>query len=357
MTEEREKIMVDDGAYDPTLEQTRADIANAWHMLLGISQAGPAAKAARVTNASIPFTLLTGFLGAGKTTLLNNILTHPQGRRIAVIVNDFGAINIDAALVDEEGSTTSTWQLQNGCVCCTLAAGLLGTLAQLLESESPPDHIVLEASGVAEPMGVIQTVLGRRDLRLGGVICLVDAEAVRAHRQMPGVLPTLERQLKYADLILLNKIDIASREDRASTAAWLASAAPRGVVIEAVHAAVPSDIVLGFSTQGIALEEKAFDLHEDRFESIALTTLALVDEKKLADFGTAMPPGVLRAKGLLRTTSDPSRTTLFQYVGRRWSLHDSGGSTRTDSVLVLIGLKGEMDAAALGARFDACTLP
>lgn len=334
----------------------RSNIANTWQMLLGIGQTSSTISRLPLSKACIPFTLITGFLGAGKTTLLNSLLTDPQGRRIAVIVNDFGSINIDAALVNQERSTASSWQLENGCVCCTLAAGLLATLVGLLTAESPPDHIVLEASGIAEPMGITQTVLGRPELELSGVVCVVDAEAVNDHLSIPNVRSTIERQVQFADLVLLNKVDIASENQLNSAREWLGRAAAKASIIESTHSSVPADIVLGFRGGSRFLADEPDKAHNDLFESVSISTDLLIDEKRIVDFSREMPKGVLRAKGLLRLANDPDRRALFEFVGRRWSLRrgvsDLDGKK---SDFVIIGLKDCIEIDELKKKFNRCT--
>ena len=135
-------------------QQTR--MLGAWDMLSGILQAGMSAPAHEAQAAgSVPFIVITGFLGAGKTTLLNALLTQPHGKRLAVLVNDFGKVNIDAMLVSQR--TVDTISLSNGCTCCSLASDLAAHLATLTQADFPPDAIVLEASGLADPHGIAPT--------------------------------------------------------------------------------------------------------------------------------------------------------------------------------------------------------
>ena len=188
----------------------------------------------------VPVLLVTGFLGAGKTTVVNAMLAHAGGRRIAAVVNDFGAINIDAELVTgAEGGVVS---LANGCICCTLEGDLLRTLAGLLRRSPRPDCIVIETSGVADPArhhpqpdgpgGVAGGTAGNRALRLG--------------RGRPGTLlddALLRKQLQAADVVALSKADLAGPEGVRQVRAAVAAMKPSAVVVEAMHGALPAALL------------------------------------------------------------------------------------------------------------------
>lgn len=140
------------------------------------------------TNSQVPLTILTGFLGSGKTTLLNRILNGDHGLRVAVLVNDFGTINIDSELI--VGVEDQVMSLANGCICCTIRDDLVETVIATIDRPEAPEYILLEASGVADPGGISMTFMdsGLRDrIRLDSVTCVVDAEQAFAHRQYPAV--------------------------------------------------------------------------------------------------------------------------------------------------------------------------
>ena len=164
----------------------------------------------KVSKPRIPFTVLGGFLGSGKTTLLNHLISNNQGRRIAVLVNDFGSINIDANLIEQhEGDTIS---LSNGCVCCSIGSGLDAALIQVLSREPTPDWIVIEASGVSDPGRIAQVGISDPMLQLEGVVVLVDAENILDQANDPLLADTVVRQLASADILVLNKTDLISAE-------------------------------------------------------------------------------------------------------------------------------------------------
>ncbi|MCX4194705.1 GTP-binding protein [Methylobacterium organophilum] len=170
-----------------------------------------------------PLTVVGGFLGAGKTTLLNRLLAGSQGR-YAVLVNDFGAINVDAGLIrDHDGQTL---RLTNGCVCCSLADGFLDTLMRVLAEPEPFDHIVIEASGVGDPGAIAEIALVEPGLVLRGVVVLADAERLPGLAADPRLGDTLARQIRAADLLVLNKRDLVDEAGRAAARDTLAALAP-----------------------------------------------------------------------------------------------------------------------------------
>ena len=180
----------------------------------------------RAPQRMIPLTVIGGFLGAGKTTLLNRLLAGATGRRFAVLVNDFGALDIDGRLVAAHGGDTIA--LANGCVCCTIGDSLIETLVKLAETPDRFDHIVVEASGVADPARIADLAVLEPRLMRDGVVVVVDAWDVRARADDRRMGDTVVRQIKAADLIVLNKVDIA--EDVPATRAWLATHTPAPVL-------------------------------------------------------------------------------------------------------------------------------
>jgi G3E family GTPase len=191
---------------------------------------------------SLPFTILGGYLGAGKTTVLNQLLAGAHGLRIAVVVNDFGSVNIDAELIRRhDGETIS---LANGCVCCSLVDGFATTIARIQERADDFDQIVIEASGVSDPARIAN--YGKAfQLELDGVIVVCDAERASVLVKDKFVGGTVKRQLANADLILLNKTDLVSSDELARVRTMLAGLAPQTSVIETVRGDVPFEVLLG----------------------------------------------------------------------------------------------------------------
>ena len=167
----------------------------------------------------ITFTVIGGHLGAGKTTLLNHILSRCNAARLAVLVNDFGQLNIDAALIADRGARTL--RLENGCICCNIGNSLISTLLALLREEPRPEHILVEASGVADPARIADIARLSPSLDLNRVIVVVDGERVREQYIDPYVGDMVAKQIAAADVIVMNKIDLVGLPSRADLKGWL----------------------------------------------------------------------------------------------------------------------------------------
>ena len=279
----------------------------------------------------IPFTVIGGFLGAGKTTLLNRLLGETVDRRFAVLVNDFGALDIDSRLVTAHGGDTVA--LANGCLCCTIGDSLVTTLLDLLKRPDRFDHIVVEASGVADP-GRIADIAGLEPrLQRDGVIVLVDAAEVRERTADRRLSDTIERQIQSADLLILNKVDLAT--DLEATRDWLCQQSP-APIFEASRAAAPLDLLFGLDRLGVA----AGTPPSARFASWSYTWQEPVPRAALIDLLRDSQRGILRAKGIVRFDDAPDRRFVVHLVGRHLEIRDEGSwSDMPESRLVLLGLK------------------
>lgn len=317
-------------------------------------------------DGSLPLTLISGFLGAGKTTLLNRLLADPQGRRLAVLVNDFGRINIDAELV--RSRTDDMISLANGCVCCTVSSDLTRTLIDLAQRPDPPQAIVLEASGLADPRGIAQVALSNPALRLDGVLTLVDAVSEAEHlagdaSHDPEVTATLERQIDAADLIVLTKTDLLDQDTVQAVCARLHLRWPQTPRVQAIDGRLPPSLVLGLdSTRDLRSGPPAAWIHSQAFESWVLQSDTPLDEVRLRAFLADLTPRLLRAKGLVHLTGKAGQRHVYQQVGRRASLApevSAGLSSQAlspespgQSSLVLIGLRGCLDTFQLQSDFQ-----
>ncbi|MBN9491355.1 MAG: GTP-binding protein [Alphaproteobacteria bacterium] len=280
-------------------------------------------------TAPIPFTVIGGFLGAGKTTLLNRLLAGAEGRRLAVLVNDFGALDIDGELVAKHGGDTIA--LSNGCLCCTIGDSLVATLLALLERSDEFDHIVVEASGVADPGRIADLATLEARLHRDGVIVVVDADDVQRRAADRRVGDTVLRQLKAADLLVLNKIDLA--DDPSVVRTWLdgQSMAP---VLEARHADVTLALVFGLDQHGVSQS----DGNPKPFRSWSYSWPDPVDRSALLAMLDEVPSHVLRAKGIVRFADSADRRSIVHMVGRRVDISEDGSwPGDVESRLVLVG--------------------
>jgi G3E family GTPase len=200
---------------------------------------------------SLPLTVIGGYLGAGKTSLLNRMLTGDNGRRIAVIVNDFGALNVDASLVVSHAGDTIA--LSNGCICCSASDGTGTAIAQILARKDAFGHIVIEASGVAEPGKVARNAAAFR-LPLDGVIVLADAEQLPDQVANRYTGRSVIAQLRQADLVVINKTDLADADRLAETRAVVERHAPGATIVTTDHARLPLSVLFGARPSDAAAE-------------------------------------------------------------------------------------------------------
>lgn len=301
-----------------------------------------------------PVLLVTGFLGAGKTTLVNALLVQSAGRRIAAIVNDFGAINIDEELIDNQAE--SVVGLSNGCVCCTLQGDLLRTLKLLLTRDPAPDQIVIEASGVADPAGIVQALQDPvlwRSARLDAIVCVVDAVDIIEHpaRRSDDLW---RAQLAGAGFVVLSKAGGMSDEAAAALGAFL-SPAGKPPVFDPARQPLPFEVLFGApSPSSFRAAETTPPLRSDRFATVEWQTSSAVQLASLQGVIQEFAPALVRAKGLLSLEERPGQSYLLQMVGQRVTLEPAAGLAG-GCRLVLIGESRLLDADALRQRLDRLT--
>lgn len=335
-------------------------------------------------NQKIPATVITGFLGAGKTSMIRHVLANAGGKRIAMIINEFGDLGVDGEILKGCGIETCTeddvLELANGCICCTVADDFLPTIKKLLDRPNPPDHIVIETSGLALPKPLVKAFNWpevRTRVTVDGVVTVVDApavaaglfaadaSAVQAQREADDALDhetpleeLFEEQLGCADLVVLNKMDLV---DAAALAGVMASVQkemrPSVKMVQATNGALDPRVLLGL---GAAAEDDLDSRHShvdeagehdhDDFTSFHVELDSVTTPEALAERlrPVIAEHGILRIKGFADVTDKPMRLLLQgvgdriqHYYDREWR-SDERRSTR----LVIIGERG-LDADAI----------
>jgi G3E family GTPase len=326
-----------------------------------------------IPKRGMPVSIITGFLGSGKTTLLNQILQNKQDLKVAVLVNEFGDINIDSQLlisVDE-----AMMELSNGCICCTINDGLVDAVYRVLEREDRIDYLVIETTGVADPLPIILTFLGTelRDLtNLDSIITVVDAEAFdEKHFQSEAAL----KQITYGDIILLNKIDLVKPEKIQELEDFIHDVKHGAKILHTQYGEVALPLILdvGLTPKDkyIAIDDEDTHKHEhhhehehhhhhsdhldnDGFVSISFQSDKPFDVHKFENFLTEeMPENVFRAKGIL-WFSDSELRHIFQLSGPRYTLHAHEWPNQPKNQVVFVGRK--LDTNEIYTKLNKCLL-
>lgn len=301
-----------------------------------------------------PITLVTGFLGAGKTTFINGLLARSEGRRIAAIVNDFGAINIDEELVANRADAVVG--LSNGCICCTMQGDLLRTLKLLLNRDPAPDHIVIEASGVADPSGIVQALADPvlwKSVRLDAVLCVVDAQDVADEPARRADALWLA-QLAAADIVVLSKSAELSPESAASLPATL-SPCGKPPVFDLAREGVPDEMLFGGNgpVSRFSAAEPSAPVRPDRFAKLEWETPAPIALAAFQALIGETAPLIMRAKGIVQFRERPTTSYILQMVGQRVSLEPATFGPEPGCRLVFIGEAGRLNSERLRAKLDA----
>jgi cobalamin biosynthesis protein CobW len=336
--------------------------------------------------AKVPVTVVTGFLGSGKTTLIQHLITNANGKKLAVLVNEFGSEGVDGEILkscaDANCPEENIVELANGCICCTVADDFIPAMEQLLARRVKPDHILIETSGLALPKPLLKAFDWpeiRSRITVDGVIALADAEAVAAGRFAPDpdaveaqraaddsldhetpLSEVFEDQIACADIVLLTKADLAGSAGLEAAKAVIAAEMPRPVpMLPVVEGAVDLRVILGL---GAAAEDDlaARPSHHDGEDEHEHNDFAsvVIDLPEVADVDTlvasvqqlAREQNVLRAKGYIAVKGKPMRL-LLQSVGERvrHQFDQPWGTRPRQSRLVVIGEHGDIDEAAIRA--------
>ncbi len=348
--------------------------------------------------AKIPATVVTGFLGAGKTTLIRNMLENANGKRIALIINEFGDLGVDGDILkgcgDETCREEDIMELSNGCICCTVAEDFIPTMEKLLARPDAPDHIVIETSGLALPQPLVRAFNWPEistKVTVDGVVTVVDGKAVTEGRFAHDVAAVdaqrkldenldhetplselFEDQIACADMIVVNKSDLLSADELAKTVGDLRGDAREGVqVVNASMGKLPVDVLLG---QGMAAEDNLSARHEvhhhhhhddeddhhhhhhdhDEFQSFVVSLGEIADGNTYAQRVAEVirAHDILRLKGFIAVSGKPMRLTL-QAVGPRVDTYfdQPFGDAPRETRLVVIGQAG-LDQAAITAALQ-----
>ncbi len=292
----------------------------------------------------LPTTIVTGFLGSGKTTLLNHILQNQQGLKIAVLVNEFGDIDIDSQLLISMDDNMV--ELTNGCICCTINDDLVNTIYEVLEREERIDHLLIETTGVADPLPIALTLLGvdlQAVTQLDSILTVLDAEnfSLDLFNSQAAL-----SQLTYGDILLLNKSDLVT-EERLQTIEEFCHEQKNGArILRCEQGQVALDAILGLGGSNIAQSSDSLakvaqqgqqHLQNDGFSSFSFRSDRPLDLERFQVFlNDQLPETVFRAKGILWFAQRVQEKFVFQLSGKRFSIDPLPHFTTDTNQLVLI---------------------
>ena len=323
-----------------------------------------------ISKTNIPITIISGFLGSGKTTLLNHILTNQQGIKTAVLVNEFGEIGIDNELIIK--TEEEMIELSNGCICCSINGELVEAIEKLINVNKKLDYIIIETTGLADPLPVAMTLLGsdlRDQTRLDSIITLIDAENFNDVALESSIGRS---QVIYGDILLLNKCDLVTNKNIEETIDKLKEIKNDVRILKSIKGNIPLNLLLSvglFETDLINQKESVHDhshghghshghahSEEDNriedFLSVSFQTKEPFSLRKFQYFlDNQLKSDVFRAKGIL-WFSESERRHVFHLAGKRISIEDSEWGEERNNQLVLIGK--ELDKEKILSQLNAC---
>lgn len=294
------------------------------------------------STTAIPVTILGGYLGSGKTSLLNHLLRNNGGLKLAVMVNDFGNLPIDATLI--EARHDDVISLSGGCVCCSYGNDLTMALLKLQERSPTPDQIIIESSGVALPGSIASTLSLMQGFVVDGVTVLVDADAILAQANNAYIADTIERQLNQADIILLNKIDLVNAEKKQTALSYIEAQNISARIVQAQHSRVPTNIILAINSEANWTDATDIE-HASSYSSIAISFKTGMQAKLIAKALADKRSGVIRAKGFM--IDELGNLKTLQVTGSRWKI--SNAPLNAQVGLVCIGVEDKLNKEAIEA--------
>ncbi len=325
-----------------------------------------------VSKTNIPITIISGFLGSGKTTLLNHILTNQKGIKTAVLVNEFGEIGIDNELIIK--TEEEMLELSNGCICCSINGELVEAIEKLINVNKKLDYIIIETTGLADPLPVAMTLLGselRDQIRLDSIITLIDAENFNDIALESSIGRS---QVIYGDILLLNKCDLVSNKNIEETIAKLKELKNDVRILKSIKGNIPLNLLLsvGLFETDLINEKESFNnqSHEHKHEhehehmhseednkiedflSVSFQTTEPFSLRKFQYFlDNQLQSNVFRAKGIL-WFRESERRHVFHLAGKRISIEDSEWDEERNNQLVFIGK--ELDTEKMLSQLNEC---
>ena len=317
-----------------------------------------------VSKTNIPITIISGFLGSGKTTLLNHILTNQKGIKTAVLVNEFGEIGIDNELIIK--TEEEMIELSNGCICCSINGELVEAIEKLINVNKKLDYIIIETTGLADPLPVAMTLLGsdlRDQTRLDSIITLIDAENFNDVALESSIGRS---QVIYGDILLLNKCDLVTNKNIEETIDKLKEIKNDVRILKSIKGNIPLNLLLSVGLFETDLINQKESVHEHEHEHVHSEEDNRIEDFLSVSFQTKEPfslrkfqyfldnqlkSDVFRAKGIL-WFSESERRHVFHLAGKRISIEDSEWGEERNNQLVFIGK--ELDKEKILSQLNAC---
>lgn len=305
---------------------------------------------------AVPILLVTGYLGAGKTSVVNHLLLNSDGRRIAAIVNDFGEINIDADLLANVGENVVS--LKNGCICCSLQGDLLSALKDVLRPYSPPDAIVIEASGVSDPTEIVRILLDpviAIEAALDTVLCVVDARYLSDRPELK-TDDLFQFQMQAADFIAVNKVDLVDADELSDVRSYLTVAKTTRRIFEVSEGRIASNVLFSDNLdRARSIPDHRAVSADDLFRSVSWVSKKPLSFPIFQAAIENISKNIVRAKGFIHFIEKPALTIDFQMVGKRATLtpRSSKSEEHNTTKIVIIADRGPMDIQELLSVLDS----